>query len=358
MKTPLTVTEPGVQLSAYNAANASFTAVFPQLSLNSGHQYALVLRYSANSQGNGDEGGRQNDTWLTLSSANRGWLDSFQLSDGRLKVSGWHASDFELVAPYHFLIVYDNTAHQQVAAKLVTGNAARPDVQRSNAGIATATASGFNCDFGQLALHAGHSYSIVSRYSTISTGNGDNGSASHQDYWMPAVTLDQAHASIDGLTAAAGGIRVAGWLATDQLLDKPFAYVIGLYNGKEFGRQKISFNDRPDVARAYSQTYQSGHSGFDLVVPTNNTVFKQGQLSFIMRVTDDPAGNGHASDLNSQSYAVNAGEVTGVYKPTTNAVDFWLARGNGAELPAVPVPDCDRLERARILPAAVERNEF
>ena len=358
VKTPLTVTEPGVQLSAYNAANASFTAVFPQLSLNSGHQYALVLRYSANSQGNGDEGGRQNDTWLTLSSANRGWLDSFQLSDGRLKVSGWHASDFELVAPYHFLIVYDNTAHQQVAAKLVTGNAARPDVQRSNAGIATATASGFNCDFGQLALHAGHSYSIVSRYSTISTGNGDNGSASHQDYWMPAVTLDQAHASIDGLTAAAGGIRVAGWLATDQLLDKPFAYVIGLYNGKEFGRQKISFNDRPDVARAYSQTYQSGHSGFDLVVPTNNTVFKQGQLSFIMRVTDDPAGNGHASDLNSQSYAVNAGEVTGVYKPTTNAVDFWLARGNGAELPAVPVPDCDRLERARILPAAVERNEF
>lgn len=327
VKTPLTVTEPGVQLSAYNAADASFTAVFPQLSLNSGHQYALVLRYSANSQGNGDEGDRQNDTWITLSSANRGWLDSFQLSDGRLKVSGWHASDFELVAPYHFLIVYDNTAHQQVAAKLVTGNAARPDVQRSNAGIATATASGFNCDFGQLALHAGHSYSIVSRYSTISTGNGDNGSASHQDYWMPAMTLDQAHASIDGLTAAAGGIRVAGWLATDQLLDKPFAYVIGLYNGKEFGRQKISFSDRPDVARAYSQTYQSGHSGFDLVVPTNNTVFKQGQLSFILRVTDDPAGNGHASDLNSQSYAVNAGEVTGVYKPTTNtvAISGWHA---------------------------------
>lgn len=119
-------------------------------------------------------------------SDNYGYLDNFNLSDGSLRVSGWHADDFAVVAPYHYLIVFDNTASRQVASQLLDRNQIRDDVAKAYPQMVTANQSGFSADFGHLKLRPNHAYSIVSRYSTSNQGNGGGGA--YQDMWLGPVT--------------------------------------------------------------------------------------------------------------------------------------------------------------------------
>ncbi|MHC3514592.1 hypothetical protein ACWAS6_10665 (plasmid) [Limosilactobacillus reuteri] len=50
---------------------------------------------------------------------NRANLDSVTLSNGQVKVAGWHATDLSQLEPNHYLIVFDNTTGQQVASEKV-----------------------------------------------------------------------------------------------------------------------------------------------------------------------------------------------------------------------------------------------
>lgn len=310
------------RLNAYNAATSGFTATLQVPNgLNSGHQYSLVLRYSADPNGNGNNAAH-NDHWLTLNRANAANLDGVNLSSGDLVVSGWHANDFSVVAPYHYIIVYDNTAHQQVASQLVTTKVQRDDVAKAYPAIITADSSGFNVNLGKVNLQANHSYSFVSRYSTSASGNGGNGA--YQDMWLGPVTLNQSAGWVDGFTQEANGLRVSGWLASDQLLSKHHPYVIALLNGREIGRAAITgFTGRSDIASKYAQIYNSANSGFSVEVPTSiaPAAIKDGNISFILRVTDDPAGNGNYTDLNVGNFAANTGNINLSFDRGTNTIN-------------------------------------
>lgn len=317
-----TTSDNASKVNAYNAKNAGFTAALPlQFNLNSSHQYSLVLRYSADPHDNGNNAAHT-DTWLTLSRANQGYLDGIDQSNGNLVVSGWNANDFSIIAPYHFIIIYDNTAHQQVTSQLVTNGVKRTDVAKANPSIVTAANSGFNVEFDQSKLQADHSYSVVSRYSTSNKGNGGDGAS--QDIWLGPVTLNQSAGWIDGFTQEDNALEVNGWLTSDQLLSKRHPYVIALYNGHEIGRTEItSFTSREDVAQRYAQIYNSANSGFSVEVPVKQgtTNFKDGNISFIFRVTDDPAGNGNYTDLYLGKYATNAGNIKLVFNRDTNTIN-------------------------------------
>lgn len=323
--TPATTPNVARQLSAYNAAQSGFSAVVQAPNgIDSNHQYALVLRYSASNVGNGNNG-PHTDTWLSLSRDNHGYLDDFNLSNGNLRVSGWHANDFAVVAPYHYLIIFDNTTGRQVAARLVDSSQARDDVAKVYPKMVTANQSGFTADFGRLGLQPNHAYSVVSRYSTSNQGNGGNGA--YQDLWLGPVTLNQSAYALDSIVQNNNSLQVTGWLASDQHLTHSYAYVIALYNNREIGRARVIFTGRPDVAKVYPQIDASGQSGFNVTIPINDRQLKNGQLSFILRFTADPAGNTNYCDMRSRNYQTNLGDIRATYDDAAKQirVNGWHA---------------------------------
>lgn len=320
-------------LKAYNAKNAGFSAVLQAANgINSSHQYALVLRYSASGAGNGNDGAHT-DKWLSLSRDNHGYLDSFNLSNGNLRVSGWHADDFAVIAPYHYLIIFDKTAGRQVASQLVANSQDRSDVAKVYPRMVTANQSGFSVDFGHLALQPNHSYSVVSRYSTSGQSNGGNGA--YQDMWLGPVTLNQSAYAIDSITQDKQSLHVSGWMASDQSLTRPHACIIALYNNHEIGRAYVKFTNRPDVARVYPQLYASGESGFSVNIPIDAQVLKDGQLSFILRFAADPAANNDYVDMHSRNYRTNLGDIRASYDNAAKQirVNGWHAAMGSVDRP-------------------------
>ena len=159
------------------AATAGFQADFSLNQFNLNHRLQVLSRYSASADGNRD----YVDYWFvpitTESEENRGNLDGYRLANGQsLVVSGWHATNRAQLETHHFLILYDQTANQQTGVVVAT-TVARPDVARAYPSIGAVGRSGFtgSFDLQQLNLVAGHTYAVVSRYSTSDQGNGSQG---------------------------------------------------------------------------------------------------------------------------------------------------------------------------------------
>lgn len=271
-----------------NAVNSGFSVKFnltPQF-FNDNIQF--ISRWTDDAVGNGNAV----DYWFKpMNRTNRANLDSVTLSNGKVKVVGWHATDLSQLEPNHYLIVFDNTTRQQVASEKVDLQSSQ-DVKNVFGDIQTANHSRFNYTFDSLHLIPGHNYSLVSRYSTDATGNGNNGA--HTDSWLNMGTFQQSAYSIDNVVQNNRHLTVQGWLANDYAMTKPYAYAILIQNGQEIGRQRLNLSERDDVAKAYPQIYRSQYSGFNTSfdLPTAST----NGLQLVLRFTDDPAGNGNSSD--------------------------------------------------------------
>ena len=271
-----------------NAVNSGFSVKFnltPQF-FNDNIQF--ISRWTDDAAGNGNAV----DYWFKpMNRTNRANLDSVTLSNGKVKVVGWHATDLSQLEPNHYLIVFDNTTRQQVASEKVDLQSSQ-DVKNVFGDIQTANHSRFNYTFDSLHLIPGHNYSLVSRYSADATGNGNNGA--HTDSWLNMGTFQQSAYSIDNVVQNNRHLTVQGWLANDYAMTKPYAYAILIQNGQEIGRQRLNLSERDDVAKAYPQIYRSQYSGFNTSfdLPTAST----NGLQLVLRFTDDPAGNGNSSD--------------------------------------------------------------
>lgn len=313
-----------------NAGNSGWQAHFTLTPAMLDENLQLVSRYTSSSDGNSD----YTDYWFTLpqvkhSTANDGWLDAVNLSDGNLRVSGWHANDFSIAAPNRFLIVYDQTAQRQVTATKIE-SVQRTDVAKVYPAITTASESGFSANFGQVKLDPTHRYSLVSRYSTSAYGNGGDGD--YRDYWFDLGNLKQSASYIDSFKRVGDHIHVSGWLASNYQMIKPYAYLIVLNNGKEVGRTQLSFYARPDVAKVYPGIYQSANSGFSLDLPAKWDQL-MGNLTLVLRFTDDPAGNGNFSDQTKQ-YGTDVGWYDAVQvQGHSLLISGWHATIDAAKYP-------------------------
>ena len=271
-----------------NAVNSGFSVKFnltPQF-FNDNIQF--ISRWTDDAAGNGNAV----DYWFKpMNRTNRANLDSVTLSNGQVKVAGWHATDLSQLEPNHYLIVFDNTTGQQVASEKVDLQSSQ-DVKNVFGDIQTADHSRFNYTFNPLHLIPGHNYSLVSRYSADATGNGNNGA--HTDSWLNMGTFQQSAYSIDHVALNRRHMTVQGWVANDNAMTRPYAYAILLQNGHEIGRQRLNLSERADVAKVYPQIYRSQYSGFNanFDLPTLSTA----GLQLVLRFTDDPAGNGNSSD--------------------------------------------------------------
>ena len=271
-----------------NAVNSGFSVKFnltPQF-FNDNIQF--ISRWTDDAAGNGNAV----DYWFKpMNRTNRANLDSVTLSNGQVRVAGWHATDLSQLEPNHYLIVFDNTTGQQVASEKV-GLQSSQDVKNAFGDIQTANHSRFNYAFGGLHLVSGHNYSLVSRYSADANGNGNDGA--HTDSWLNMGTFQQSAYSIDHVALNRRHMTVQGWVANDNAMTRPYAYAILLQKGHEIGRQRLNLSERADVAKAYPQIYRSQYSGFNTSfdLPTAST----NGLQLVLRFTDDPAGNGNSSD--------------------------------------------------------------
>ncbi|ANU51700.1 C39 family peptidase [Limosilactobacillus reuteri] len=316
-----------------NAKDSGFNTAFSLAGIDLNHELQIISRYSdaANGEGNYVSYWYAPKKFAPANTSNQGNLDSFNLSNGQLIVSGWHATDYSQVENNHYLILFDNTNKTQVKSIKVT-NVARPDVAKAYPTVATAGQSGFNANFGPVNLTPGHSYSLVSRYSTLDGGNGDNGQSKTTDYWFNPVTLDQQATYVDSFTKTDKGYNVKGWMVSDQSINKPNAYLILLNDGQEIARTKVELTDRPDVAKVYPSIYNSQKSGF-------NGEFKvdpakaNGTLKVIMRFAGDDA-NKNFSDQYSQDYPTNAGNFDNVHVTASQVtLSGWHASSQAANKP-------------------------
>ena len=316
--------------SAYpSVANAGFSGFDVTFSLTPEYgqdNIQFISRWTNDPAGNG----QSTDYWFQpVTKDNRGNLDTWNLSNGHLTVSGWHANDVSIYEPNHFLIVFDNTTQRQVASAEVQ-NQVSADVASAFPTIRSANRARFNVDFGKLNLINGHSYSLVSRYSSSDDGNG--GSGSYTDYWYPSFVLNQGGYSIDGLHSDGQSITVSGWMASDASLTQNHPYIIMLADGKEVARQQVTLMGRNDVAKAYPQVNNSQFSGF-----TATFSLPQGSVSqyqFVLRFSNATNGEGQHTDFWTGQYATNAGNFDQI-EVNSNSVHFsgWHAAVGMANRP-------------------------
>ena len=316
-----------------NAKDSGFNTAFSLAGIDLNHELQIISRYSdaANGEGNYVSYWYAPKKFASANTSNQGNLDSFNLSNGQLIVSGWHATDYSQVENNHYLILFDNTNKTQVKSIKVT-NVARPDVAKAYPTVATAGQSGFNANFGTVNLTPGHSYSLVSRYSTLDGGNGDNGQSKITDYWFSPITLDQRASYIDSFTKTDNGYNVKGWMVSDQSINKSNAYLILLNDGQEIAKAKVELTDRPDVAKVYPSIYNSQKSGFNGEFNVDPAK-ANGTLKVIMRFAGDDANHNY-SDQYSQDYPTNAGNFDNIHVTASQVtLSGWHASSQAANKP-------------------------
>ncbi len=316
-----------------NAKNSGFNTAFSLAGIDLNHELQIISRYSddANGEGNYVSYWYAPKKLAPANTSNQGSLDSFNISNGQLTVTGWHATDYSQVENNHYLILFDNTNKTQVKSIKIT-NVARPDVAKAYPTVATAGQSGFNANFGTVNLTPGHNYSIVSRYSTLDGGNGDNGQSKTTDYWFAPVTLNQQASYVDSFTKTDNGYNVKGWMVSDQSINKPNAYLILLNDGQEIARTKVELTDRPDVAKVYPSIYNSQKSGFNGEFKVDSAK-PNGTLKVIMRFAGDDA-NKNFSDQYSQDYPTNAGNFDNIHVTASQvSLSGWHASTQAGNKP-------------------------
>lgn len=314
--------------NVYNSANSKFTATLNYSGLTSlTDQIAIVSRYSNSNTGNGGDGD-YTDHWFYLDTTDRANVDSVDLTNGStISVSGWNATDANVFASYHYIILYDNTTGQQVDSKLIT-TSDRDDVEQAYTSYLNGAQSGFATTFDTSKLVEGHNYSIISRYSTSADGNGDSGL--HVDNWMGNYTFNEKHYSIDSFKQTSNGVEVSGWMADDASFTDKNAYVIMLVNGTEVARQKVTLTERQDVANAYQQVNGSLYSGFDVNFDVDSSQL-DGDVQFVLRFTSSDDGNSDYSDQYTQTYTSNAGNIDNFsINGSTISISGWHAALNAA----------------------------
>ena len=313
-----------------NAGVSGFSTTFKLTPQYAEDNIQIVSRWTNDKNGNGDTV----DYWFgPVQKQNRGNLDSWQLSSGQLEVSGWHANDASIYEPYHYLIVFDNTNGQQVNAIQVQ-NIVSDDVAKVYGNdTCSANNARFKSNFGDINLVAGHTYSLVSRYSATNGGNGDDGNgADHTDYWFSLGTLNGVAYNIDGWSNDGTKLTINGWFANDQSLTHQYPYVILLVDGQEVARKLVQLTERSDVARAYPHIANSAKSGFTVTFDTPKDV--QNNLQLVLRFANTENGEGDHQDIWTPTFVNNAGHFDQVdINGNTIHITGWHAAVNNSVKP-------------------------
>ena len=164
--------------SLKDAGQSGFDVTMPLPKAAVGHKVRVIFRHTDDPAGNGHAADWSTVVDLGKSAA---YLDRDDIEQytNKLKVSGWFASDWSLVLPYHYLILYDQTTKKEVQ-RLKVQPTLREDVAKANPNIFNAAFAGFSGEFDYSQSLIDHDLQIVARYSN----DGKNGEGTKADYWF------------------------------------------------------------------------------------------------------------------------------------------------------------------------------
>lgn len=314
----------------YNAADSGFSAAFDFQPEMAHDQIQIISRWTSA----GNENSDYVDYWfapqlLVSDQSNRASLDAFNLSNGQLTATGWHASNQALGKQYHYVILFDQTTGHELS-RVETPLVQRPDVARAFPTILNAGESGFNVNFAfDPAQLDGHRLAIVSRWTTDPAGNGNA-----TDYWFAPRTFTAAQPTSRAVRGTGDGVGAldkwavfinpalssdnpnriffftSGWHASNaaagrpnhdfMLIDNTTGQQVGgvVYENQKLPARPISETSRPDIARLYGNQYQNaGESGFKVGLQTPQFTFGH-RYTLISRYAAGEDG----SDAVQQSY--------------------------------------------------------
>ena len=348
-----------VYKTTFNADKSGFNTYFSLKGVTLTDRIQLVSRYTNDVNGNGPSF----DYWfpakqfMTANAAAAASLDDISYTGNGLHVSGWFATDNIDAMPNLFLILWDNTGNTQAASKLVN-NVARPDVAQAYSHIKNAGNSGFDTYFNGISLVPGHQYTLVARYSSNNTGNGDGGA--YTNIWFTnkkyTFNLNRTNAGhFDGYTINDGKLVVSGWHANDMsaLENNHWLILLDSSNGNsEVQRIQVNNVARPDVANAYRSVMTAGNSGFNGQFDLSK--LQAGHMyTLVSRYAVDPNNTAQYTDywfnnaftLNKQAYNIDSftpimskttdkdgkestSQITGFHVTGWMASDYSLAQPN------------------------------
>lgn len=265
----------GAETSGYRA---SFDlAKYPAIAaaIMNGHQLQVVSRYSDDAQ-NGE--GQRVDYWSpaqAFGTQHAAYLDHFALQGKAIHASGWYADDRSQAASHRYVILFDQTRGRELGRREVQGQA-RTDVARAYPQITNAAMSGFSADFSinptiAAALRQGDALQIIARYSDAANGEGD-----YCQNWFQAQRFLTNAAWLDSFNydQDQGKLVASGWHCADQAAGRDYHLDIlwDATTGRELGRVLNPTRERPDVAQAYPNVYNSQNAAFTVAFDLTDTV--------------------------------------------------------------------------------------
>ena len=287
--------------NVYNAQNSGFD-VNVSLNFDKMNSYRdairIISRYSGVPDGHSDYVDYVSQP-VVLDENDYAYLDNFNVNNGILHVSGWHATNKAIKRPNHFVILYDRTTNREVARQRVITGIERPDVERAYPQVVNANISGFAADFDVTNLNPNGEYQILSRYSNL-----DNGEGSHVTHWfnpqrlVPTTQFNWGYLENFNISKA-GQVAVSGWHATNLSNIQSNRFVILFDNtaNRQVASVKISGTDRPDVEKAFSQVLNAEKSGYNVTFDLNQSQIAQllpnHSYSIVSRYSADANGDGN-----------------------------------------------------------------
>lgn len=279
---------PNVKISGMGG----FTLAVPLSSLAGANNLQIVSRYTYDSYGNANGGA---DVYFTPVKNNAGWLDTFDVENNQIHVSGWNANNLTSQYKNHFVILYDVTKGHEVGRKLV-GNTSSQDVANAGyAGIDNSSRSRFSTTFNVTPDMAGDTFEVISRYSDSSNIN-DYGHYSDLWFTNKKLTLNQKQGWLDTFKELGNKVTVSGWDADDSMA-KYGTHTLILYDrtlGHEIARQTVINQTSADVANAYPYIYGSNEARFSATFNIDPR-FRNDDLQLISRYST-ANGTNNAAD--------------------------------------------------------------
>ena len=158
------------------ADHSRFNYTFNSLHLIPGHNYSLVSRYSADANGNGNDGAHT-DSWLNMGTFQQSAysIDHVALNRRHMTVQGWVANDNAMTRPYAYAILLQN-GHEIGRQRLNLSE--RADVAKVYPQIYRSQYSGFNTSF-DLPTASTNGLQLVLRFTDDPAGNGNS-----SDKWI------------------------------------------------------------------------------------------------------------------------------------------------------------------------------
>ena len=329
----------------------------------------LVSRYSSDPQGNANNV----DYWfapITVNRSNYASLDGATATDGKLTLTGWHASNQAADKPYHYIIVLDRTTGREVARQVVSERVKRPDVAKALPGIEGAGQSGFTVSFDLNRFNFNHQLQVLSRYSATQDGN-----SNYLDYYFAPITSGSnvnagAVDRIDWSNLAA--VSVSGWHANDAAQFEPNHFLILFDNtaNRQVAVAKVSNNQRSDVAKAYPGIKMAGQSGFTGVFDLTKASLTGGHsYAIVSRYSTSDQGNGgagsytdywsapvtlnqHQSNIDSIRMTTTGLQVSGWMASdysTSSPYAYVIILNNGHEIARQALTLTDRPDVAKVM---------